>query len=186
MLASVATITLLFGPNIYPSNLPAALARNVDLGFRTLQVYRIFVVGLGAVILAILWYAFECTNFGAYVRASVDNPSMAEASGINVKRVFSITFALGSGLAALGGAIGFGMLPLEPLYPFKYLTLVLIIVVMAGVGNIRASAVVAVLVGITETAGRYLMPSYGAFFIYAFLIAVLTYRAYPVLQLWRR
>jgi branched-chain amino acid transport system permease protein len=133
----------------------------------------------GVLLLAVLWFIFERTNFGAYVRASVDNPSMAEATGINVKLVFSTTFALGSGLAALGGAIGFAMLPLEPLYPFKYLTLVLIVVVLSGVGNIRSSAAVAVLIGVIDTAGRFVAPSYGAFFIYVILICVLTFRAYP-------
>ena len=174
--ATVAAITLIFGPNVYPSKLPQTLSQTVDLGFRTFQVYRLFVIAVGAALVVALWYVFDRTSFGALVRASVDNPGMAEATGINVRRLFAATFALGSGLAALGGAIGFAMLPLEPLYPFKYLTLVLIIVVMAGVGNIKASAGVAVLVGIVDTAGRLLMPSYGAFFIYGFLITVLVVR----------
>ena len=174
--ATVGAITLIFGPNVYPSKLPQILSQSVDLGFRTFQVYRLFVIVVGAALVVALWYVFDRTSFGALVRASVDNPGMAEATGINVRRLFATTFALGSGLAALGGAIGFAMLPLEPLYPFKYLTLVLIIVVMAGVGNIKASAGVAVLVGIVDTAGRLLMPSYGAFFIYGFLITVLVVR----------
>ena len=98
-----------------------------------------------------LWLLFDRTQFGARLRAAVDNRGMAEAIGIDVRRLYSIAFALGSGLAALGGAIGFAMLPLEPLYPFKYLTLMLIVVSLAGMGNVKASAVVAILVGVVDT-----------------------------------
>jgi len=176
MLATAATITLVFGPDVYPSSLPGVLARNIDLGFRTFQAYRLFVIVLGVALLVALWYVFDRTSFGALVRAAVDNPSMAESTGINVKLLFSATFALGSGLAAMGGAIGFAMLPLEPLYPFKYLTLVLVVVVLAGIGNIKSSAGVAVAVGVVDTTGRYLAPTYGAFLIYGFLILVLLLR----------
>jgi branched-chain amino acid transport system permease protein len=176
MLATVATLTLLFGPNIYPSSLPSVLARNVDLGFRTFETYRLFVIAVGAVLIAALWYVFERTSFGALLRAAVDNPGMAESSGINVRLLFSATFALGSGLAAMGGAIGFAMLPLEPLYPFKYLTLVLVVVVLSSVVGIKWSAGVAIAIGIVDTTGRYLAPEYGAFLIYGFLILALVLR----------
>ncbi len=174
--ATVASVTLLFGPNVYPAKLPVWLTQSIDLGFRTIQAYRLFVIAVGIVLALLLWYIFDRTNFGAKLRAAVDNPSMAEASGIEVRRLFSVAFALGSGLAALGGAVGFAILPLEPLYPFKYLTLVLVVVVLAGFGNVKASAGIAIMIGVADTAGRLFWPNYGAFFIYMFLIAVLFWR----------
>ena len=80
--ATVAAITLIFGPNVYPSKLPQILSQTVDLGFRTFQVYRLFVIAVGAALVVALWYVFDRTSFGALVRASVDNPGMAEATGI--------------------------------------------------------------------------------------------------------
>jgi branched-chain amino acid transport system permease protein len=102
---------------------------------------------------------------------------MAQVVGINVRRLFSIAFALGCGLAALGGAIGYSVLPLEPLYPFKYLTLVLIVVTLSGFGNVKASAAAAIGVGIADTACRYLLPEFGSVVIYLVLLVVVLWRA---------
>jgi branched-chain amino acid transport system permease protein len=174
---AVASLNLFFGPDVVSAPLPAWLAGNVDFGFRTFESYRIFVVALGAVLIATLWYLFERTSFGARLRAAVDNRSMAEAIGINVRRLYSLAFALGCGLAALGGAVGFKMLPLEPTYPVKYLPLVLIIVTLSGLGNIKASAAVAILVGVIDTAARFFFPASGNFVIYILVIAVMTWRS---------
>lgn len=172
----VASLNFVFGPNPLPSTLPPALDASVDLGIRTFQVYRIFVVAVGGLLMAALWIVFEWTDFGAKLRAAVDNRSMAEVIGVNVRRLFSIAFALGSGLAALGGAIGYVMLPVEPLYALKYLAIILIVVALTGFGNIKQSALVAILVGIVDTAGRFLVPSVGGFVLYIFLIVIMTWR----------
>jgi branched-chain amino acid transport system permease protein len=172
----VGGLTIFFGPNVFPMKLPPDLAGSVDLGFREFEVYRLTVIGIGAVVVTGLWIGLECTNIGAQLRAAVDNRSMAQATGINVPRLFSLTFATGSGLAALGGAIGAPMLPLEPLYPFKYLVLVLVVVALSGYGNIRASIAVAMIVGIAETAGRYFVPQYGAFVLYVVIIVMMMWR----------
>ena len=172
----VGGLTIFFGPNVFPMKLPPDLAGSVDLGFREFEVYRLTVIGIGAVVVTGLWIGLERTNIGAQLRAAVDNRSMAQAIGINVPRLFSLTFATGSGLAALGGAIGAPMLPLEPLYPFKYLVLVLVVVALSGYGNIRASIAVAMIVGIAETAGRYFVPQYGAFVLYVVIIVMMVWR----------
>jgi branched-chain amino acid transport system permease protein len=172
----VASLNLLFGPDPLPGALPEVLAQNVDIGIRTFQVYRIVVIVLGLTLLLSLWLVFDRTSFGAKLRAAVDNRGMAEAVGINVNRLFSIAFALGCGLAALGGAMGYAILPLEPLYPFKYLTIILIVVAITGYGNIKSSAWVAVLVGIVDTAARLLIPSFGAFIVYFVLIGIMMWR----------
>lgn len=176
LFVTASVLNFFFGPNILPSKLPAFLDANVALLGRTVQVYRLFVVGVGALIVLALWLVFDRTNFGALLRAAVDNRSMAEAVGVNVDQLFSLAFALGGGLAALGGAIGYGMLPLEPLYPFKYLSLIMIVVALSNFGDMKSAALVAIAVGIVDTAGRYLLPSFGAFFIYFFLILYLLLR----------
>jgi branched-chain amino acid transport system permease protein len=172
----VAGLTLAFGPNVLPTRLPPSLATSVDLGFRSFETYRLLVLGVGVVVIGALWLAFERTALGAQLRAAVDNRSMTQAIGIDVPRLFSIAFALGSGLAALGGALGAPLLPLEPLYPFKYLVLVLVIVALSGFGNIRATLLVAVFVGIVDTAGRYFLPDSGSFTLYVLLIVLIVWR----------
>jgi branched-chain amino acid transport system permease protein len=174
----VAVLNLLFGPDPIPAALPKLLAGDVDLGIRKFQVYRVVVVVVGIVLMLALWIVFERTSFGAQLRAAVDNRGMAEAVGINVKRLFMAAFALGCGLAALGGAMGFVILPLEPMYPFKYLTIILIVVALTGFGNIKSAAWVAILVGIVDTAGRFLVPSFGAFIVYFVLIGIMMWRAH--------
>ena len=157
----VAGLTLAFGPNVLPSRLPPSLAASVDLGIRSFETYRLVVLAVGVVVIGGLWLVFERTSFGARLRAAVDNRTMAQAVGIDVPRLFSIAFAMGSALAALGGALGAPLLPLEPLYPFKYLVLVLVIVALSGFGNVRATLFVAIFVGIVDTAARYFLPEIG-------------------------
>ena len=172
----VAGLTLAFGPNVLPTRLPPSLAASVDLGFRSFETYRLLVLGVGVVVIGALWLVFERTALGARLRAAVDNRSMTQAIGIDVPRLFSIAFALGSGLAALGGALGAPLLPLEPLYPFKYLVLVLVIVALSGFGSIRATVFVAIFVGIIDTAARYFLPDTGGFAIYVLLIILMVLR----------
>jgi branched-chain amino acid transport system permease protein len=174
----VATLNLLFGPDPIPAALPKLLAGDIDLGIRKFQVYRAVVVAVGLALMLVLWVIFERTSFGAQLRAAVDNRGMAEAVGINVSRLFMMAFALGCGLAALGGAMGYVILPLEPMYPFKYLTIILIVVALTGFGNIKSAAWVAVLVGVVDTAGRFLVPSFGAFIVYFMLIGMMMWRTH--------
>jgi branched-chain amino acid transport system permease protein len=173
---AIAALNLAFGPNAYTVQLPAWLSGNVNLAGRSFEIYRLFLIAVGVVLVLTLWLLFEHTNFGARLRAAVDNRTMAQATGIDVPQLFSVAFALGNGLAAFGGAIGYSILPMEPMYPFKYLTLVLIIVTLAGYGNIKDSAAVALFVGIVDTAGRYLFPTVGAFIIYVLVVAVLMWQ----------
>jgi branched-chain amino acid transport system permease protein len=172
----VASLTLIFGPNVLPTRLPPSLAASVDLGFRSFETYRLVVLAVGTVVVGGLWLAFDRTTLGAKLRAAVDNRSMAQAIGIDVPRLFSIAFAIGSALAALGGALGAPLLPLEPLYPFKYLVPVLVIVALSGFGNVKATVFVAMFVGVFDTAARYFLPDSGAFTIYVLLIVLIVWR----------
>jgi len=172
----IALLTMWFGPNLTRLDLPSYLKGNVDLGIREFEVYRVAAAAICLVIIGVLWWVFERTPTGARLRAAVDNRGMAQAMGMNVPVLFSATFALGCGLAALGGILAAPMLPMEPMWPLKYLVLVLVIVALAGHGQITASVAVAVIVGLVETAGRYLFPQAGAFLIYLLLIALMVWR----------
>jgi branched-chain amino acid transport system permease protein len=171
----IALVTMLFGPNIMRLQLPDYLKGNIYIG-RDIELYRMVAAAICLAVIGGLWWVFERTNTGARLRAAVDNRGMAQAMGMNVPVLFSATFALGCGLAALGGILAAPMLPIEPMWPFKYLVLVLVIVALAGHGQVTASVVVAVLLGIVETAGRYLYPQSGGFLIYLLLIPLMIWR----------
>jgi branched-chain amino acid transport system permease protein len=173
---AIGALSLWYGRNVYPVMLPSYLQGSINLGFRDFEVYRVVVVVVSAAVITGLWLGFERTNLGARLRAAVDNRSMAQATGINVPRLFSLTFALGSGLAALGGALGAPMLPLEPYYPFKYLVIVLIIVALSGHGSLPGAIAVSIMIGVMETAVRLLLPELGAFLIYIVLIVLIVWR----------
>jgi branched-chain amino acid transport system permease protein len=176
ILVSIATFNLLFGSQSLPVKLPPYLSGPLDLGFREVPRYRVFLIAVGLALMIGLWLLLDRTRFGAQIRAAVDNRHMAESMGIDVMRLFTITFALGSGMAGLGGALGAEILPLEPVYPFKHLLTFLIVVSVAGFGNIKAVALVSLLLGLVDTAGRVFVPAYGAFVIYLTMIAILLWR----------
>ena len=177
----IAVVSMTFGPNILPIELPPYLKGNVDLGFREFEVYRIVSAAICLAVIGVLWWVFDRTSVGARLRAAVDNRGMAQAIGLNVPLLFSATFALGCGLAALGGILAAPVLPIEPMWPFKYLVLVLVVVALAGHGQVRASVAVALIVGIVETAGRYMFPQFGSFFIYLLLITLMVLRPHGLL-----
>ncbi|HWJ24351.1 MAG TPA: hypothetical protein VNS52_18475, partial [Gemmatimonadaceae bacterium] len=116
------------------------------------------------------------TQFGARLRASVDNPRAARGVGIDVDRVFVATFALGSALAGLGGALGVEMLGMDPGFPLKYIAYFLIVVAVGGIGNITGSLYASLLLGICDVAGKYYVPQAGAFVIYAVMVVALVLR----------
>jgi branched-chain amino acid transport system permease protein len=173
---AIGIFALTFGPNVFPVKLPSYMLGSITFGQVDLEAYRLVVATASLVIVATLWFVFDRTKFGARLRAAVDNPSMAEATGINVRYLFSVTFALSAALAAFGGAIGSSMFPLEPFYPFGYLVPVMMVVVLSGRGNIKAATVVSILIGISETGVRLLLPEVGSFLIYLVLIALVVWR----------
>jgi len=165
-----------FGPIPLPVHPPAALSGQLDLGFRTIPLYRGFLILVSFVLIVSLWLGIERTNFGARLRASVDNRGMAESIGIDTGLLFTVTFALGSGLAALGGGLGADILAIYPGYAVEYLVYFLMVVSVGGLGSIRGPFVAALLLGIGDTACKYLVPAFGAFFVYAAMIGLLMWR----------
>jgi branched-chain amino acid transport system permease protein len=173
---SVAAAAYVYGTVQQPVQMPGYLRGSVTVLGHTFGVYRLFLVATSLVITLLLVVALEYTRFGAQVRAAVDNQRMARGLGINVDGVFALTFALGSGLAGLGGGLAIEMVGLDPTFAFTYLIYVLIVVSVGGLGSIGGSFAAATLIGISDIAGKYYFPEIGAFLIYLVMIALLMWR----------
>ena len=172
-LVAVAACTFRFGPGQQPVVLPAFLHGQVHLLGLDLGRYRLFLVGLVGILTAALELFAGRTRFGAQVRAAVDNRAAAAGLGIDVDRVFALTFALGAGLAGLGGALGIEVLGLDPTFAVKYLVYFLLVVTVGGAGGFRGPALAALALGVLDVAGKYYLPQAGAFIIYAAMVVLL-------------
>ena len=173
---SVAVAAYVYGTIQQPLNLPSYLRGTVSVMGQSVGIYRLFLIGVSLLVTLLLVATLEYTRFGAQVRAAVDNQRMARGLGINVDRVFAITFALGSGLAGLGGALAVEIVGLDHAFAFTYLVYVLIVVAVGGLGSIAGSFVAATLLGISDMAGKYYFPELGAFLIYFVMVTLLMWR----------
>jgi branched-chain amino acid transport system permease protein len=173
---AVAIARLLFGTVQQPVFLPEYLKGQFALLGRDFPAYRVFLIVFSALMVAVLWFGVERTRWGAMVRAAVDNRPIAQAVGIDTQRLFTLTFALGSGLAGLGGALGGEILTVQPTYPFEHLVYFLIVVSVGGLGSLRGPFFAALLIGVTDTACKYWVPQFGAFFIYVATVGMLLWR----------
>ena len=153
--------------------LPAWLRGQVGIAGLDVGRYRLFLIGVVVLVTLALGYLIERTRFGAQIRASVDNQVASAGLGINVSRVFSLTFALGSGLAGLGGGLGIDVLGLDPTIPIKYMVYFLLVVAVGGAGTIKGPLLAAIVLGIFDVAGKYYVPEVGAFVIYALMVVLL-------------
>ena len=170
---SVAVAAYVYGTIQQPVQMPSYLRGSVTIFGLSFGAYRLFLVAISLVVTLLLVAALEYTRFGAQVRAAVDNQRMARGLGINVDGAFAITFALGSGLAGLGGALAIEIVGLDPSFAFTYLIYVLIVVSVGGLGSIAGSFAAATLIGISDVAGKYYVPELGAFLIYLVMIVLL-------------
>jgi branched-chain amino acid transport system permease protein len=170
---AVASATFVFGSAQQPVQLPSFLQGQVHVVGLDLGAYRLFLIAFVVAITATLGYVVQRTRFGAHVRAAVDNQQVARGMGINVDAVFSVTFAFGSGLAGLGGALGIDVLGLDPTFALKYLVYFLLVVTVGGAGTITGPLVAALVLGVFDVAGKYYVPAVGAFVIYAVMVVLL-------------
>jgi branched-chain amino acid transport system permease protein len=173
---SISIAHFFFGSQQQPLQLPPMLSGQFNLPGLDIGVYRLFLIVLGLAIAFGLQWMIAGTRFGAQLRAAVDNPRAARGLGIDVDRVFVLTFALGSALAGLGGALGVEMLGLDPEFPVKYIVYFLIVVAVGGSGNIKGSLLASLIIGICDVAGKYYIPQIGAFVIYAVMVVTLIFR----------
>jgi branched-chain amino acid transport system permease protein len=138
--------------------------------------YRLLIILICGLLTVALQLMIAKTRFGSRLRAAVDDQRAARGLGINVGAVFTVTFAFGSGLAGLGGALGAEILGLDPTFPLKYLIYFLIVVTVGGTSSITGPFLASILLGIADVAGKYYVPKLGAFVIYTIMIAVLIWR----------
>lgn len=173
---SIAAAHYFFGAQQQPMTLPDFLQGQIKLPGLDMGVYRLFLIVTGLVVAVGLQTLVGATRFGAQLRASVDNPRAARGMGINVERVFTLTFAIGTALAGLGGGLGIETLGLDPSFPVKYIVYFLIVVAVGGSGNITGSLVASLILGVFDVAGKYYVPQVGAFIIYAVMVGMLIFR----------
>jgi branched-chain amino acid transport system permease protein len=172
----IAAITIVIGPGSQTLELPAALGGQLNLGFIQYRTYSIFLIVVGALIVVGIWLAFERTRIGAEIRATVDNRRMAESLGIDVDRLFTITFAFGSGMAGLGGGLGAEFLGLDPQYALKYLVYFLIAVSVGGLGSVVGVYYASLILGVLDFVLTLYLPKGGTIFIYVLTILILLAR----------
>ena len=173
---SMAVARLIYGDRAVPVFLPDYLRGQVHVLGRDFPTYRVFLIAFSSILIFLLWFGVERTRWGAMVRAAVDNRAMAQSIGINTRLLFMATFALGSGLAGLGGAVGADILPVLWSYPFEHLVYFLIVVAVGGLGSLRGPFVAALLIGVADTACKYWIPEFGAFLVYAATIGILLWK----------
>ena len=157
----IAATNAIAGPQVQLIVLPPLLAQSVDLGFRTLPAQRLAVIATGLLVAGGAAWLVARARFGVWLRAAVDHPDTAATLGIPIRTVQCASFAAGAALAGLGGVLGAELMPLEPYYALKYLVLVLVVVAVGGMGSITGSLVAAIVLGLVETASKYLWSEIG-------------------------
>ncbi len=157
-------------------NIPAFLKLRFEVFGMSMGAYRLLIIAVCGIVALSLQRVRTKTRFGSRLRAAVDDRRVARGLGINVNLVFAATFAVGSGLAGLGGALGAEILGLDPTFPLKYMIYFLIVVTVGGTSSIMGPFLASLLLGIADVAGKYYIPSFGAFVIYTVMLVVLIWR----------
>jgi branched-chain amino acid transport system permease protein len=173
---SVAAVDYVMGSAQMFVRLPSWLEGQFDLAGVGIGRYRLLIIVICGLLTLVLQAVLSRTRFGSRLRAAVDDRRVAQGLGINVGGVFALTFAVGSGLAGLGGALGAEILGLDPIFPLKYMIYFLIVVTVGGTSSITGPFLASLLLGIGDVAGKYYVPSLGAFVIYSIMIVVLILR----------
>jgi branched-chain amino acid transport system permease protein len=173
---SIAIAAYVFGTNQQPVQLPDYLRGRIVLGDFSFGVYRTFLIIAALIITGLMVLGLEYTRFGAQVRACVDNQRMARGLGLNVDFVFMMTFALGSGLAGLGGALAIEPMGLDPNFALKYHVYMLIVVAVGGLASIRGAFFTAGLLGVIDIFSKYYVPWIGGFILYLVMVGLLVWR----------
>ena len=172
----VAGVDYFVGSTQQNIQLPEWLKGRFDIEWVGIGKYRLFIIVVCAALTLVLQWVLSRTRFGSQLRASVDDPRVAGGLGLNVNRIFLFTFAVGSGLAGLGGALGAEVLGLDPGFPLKFMIYFLIVCAVGGTTTITGSLLAALLLGMADVAGKYYVPKLGAFIVYTLMIVILMLR----------
>jgi branched-chain amino acid transport system permease protein len=173
---SVAAVDYVMGSQQVFIDIPSVLQGRFEFFGIGIGRYRLLIIVICGILTLGLQLILAGTRFGSRLRASVDDARVARGLGINVNAVFTLTFAFGSGLAGLGGALGAEILGLDPTFPLKYMVYFLIVVTVGGTSSITGPFVASLLIGIADVAGKYYVPKFGAFVIYTIMIIMLILR----------
>ncbi len=173
---AIAAASWAMGSSPQNIRLPEELKGRFDVFGVGIGRYRLFLTVVCGVLAVALQLVLSKTRFGSRLRAAVDDARVARGLGIDVQTVFALTFAVGSGLAGLGGALGAEILGLDPGFPVKYMIFFLIVVTVGGSSSIVGPFLAALMLGIADVGGKYFVPEIGSFVIYALMIAVLIVR----------
>jgi branched-chain amino acid transport system permease protein len=173
---SVAAVDYVMGSSQVFVRLPPWLQGQFNVLGVGVGRYRLLIILVCGVLTVALQLVLSRTRFGSRLRAAVDDARVARGLGIRVDSVFAITFAVGSGLAGLGGALGTEIVGLDPTFPLKFMIYFLIVVTVGGTSSITGPFLASLLLGIGDVAGKYYVPTLGAFVIYTIMIAVLIVR----------
>jgi branched-chain amino acid transport system permease protein len=176
VLMSVAGVDYVMGSQQQFISIPSYLQGQINLFGVGIGRYRLLIIAICGVLMVALQFALSSTRFGSRLRAAVDDARVARGLGINVNAVFAITFAVGSGLAGLGGALGAEILGLDPIFPLKFMIYFLIVVTVGGTSSITGPFIASLVLGLGDVAGKYYVPQFGAFIIYIIMIVVLIWR----------
>jgi branched-chain amino acid transport system permease protein len=167
---------VIFGGDTFTVPVPDTLRGAVRVFGLFYPAYRLFVLAAGTVIFAGLWLLLQHTRIGALIRAGVDDAEMVEASGINIHRVFLLTFLLGSALAGFGGLLGGAFLSLYPSADAEILVFSLAVVIIGGRGSLAGAATGSLLVGLLNTFGQVMFPELAYFVIFGPMAVLLAFR----------
>jgi branched-chain amino acid transport system permease protein len=173
---SVAAVDYVMGSQQQFVSIPSYLQGQINLFGVGIGRYRLLIIVICGLLTVALQFSLMRTRFGSRLRAAVDDARVARGLGINVNAVFAVTFAVGSGLAGLGGALGAEILGLDPHFPLKFMIYFLIVVTVGGTSSITGPFVASLLLGFGDVAGKYYAPQFGSFIIYIIMIVVLIWR----------
>lgn len=173
---AVAGADYLMGSSQQIIRLPPWLQGRFEIAGIGIGRYRLFVLCVCGLLAFSLQWGFTKTRFGSRLRASVDDARVARGLGIPVNRLFALTFAIGSGLAGLGGALGIELMGLDPSFPLKFMIYFLVVVTVGGTSTITGPFFAAMLLGVADVAGKYYVPEIGAFIIYVLMVVLLIAR----------
>jgi branched-chain amino acid transport system permease protein len=173
---SVAAVDYVMGSQQQFVSIPSYLQGQINLFGIGIGRYRLLIIAVCGLLTIALQFSLAKTRFGSRLRAAVDDARVARGLGINVNAVFAVTFAVGSGLAGLGGALGAEILGLDPIFPLKFMIYFLIVVTVGGTSSITGPFIASLVLGIGDVAGKYYVPQFGAFIIYIIMIVVLIWR----------
>ncbi|MFV0281265.1 MAG: branched-chain amino acid ABC transporter permease [Rhodoblastus sp.] len=180
---SVAGADYFMGASPQIVNVPSSLEGNLDVGDYSFNKYRLFVIVFCAILTLVLQLGLSKTRFGSRLRAAVDDARVARGLGVNVTTIFALTFAFGSGLAGLGGALGAAIFSLDPQFPLKFMIYFLVVIAVGGSTTITGPFFASILLGVADIAGKYYTPTIGGyqiqiggFVIYTIMVLVLIFR----------